>query len=655
MRSDTAHPLSRGTSGAAWQGWILVLLCAAAGAAMCGFVVTSPVPWGVKVAILALGALMVPTAKHLSGRILWASVALFGSSLVVWLLPLRLLGQSQGMFLALVVGLLAGGSMGWAWRRGNVLSVAPEIAWLDVVPLASIAVSIVQLRRMLFVHDIPTALTMVIEHWDNSSHIYITRLLRESGQLQIFNGLSFDGTPWGFANYPSGYHATVASVMDVVTTPSGTDVMGELLGFWHVVALLLIVVAVGCVAAVTATPMARKRPWVGTVAGAWMLVLFFLGPAFFPIADGHQNIPMCFLGVCAVFSAVLAADRVWQPLEVGLAVAGVVAAAGAWAPLGALAGVAAVAVVLPFARDRWVGSRTTVTTCVVMVTTGAIALAAIAKWATSGVGGDVLLTAKGGVKTLDGGFQYFVAGALGLAWLTMIAVAWSERHRPGPRIRLVLAGLAPLGAQAIYLYSGHEQIRAIGELRYYVQKLGVSATIIALLYLVFCALYLAPPRDRVVATVSQRRWIGTLLIAISLFAFGTPIMNPYFPGSLAPGLGAFGPATLASEGELLATMLTASKDVPDDQHLVVLTPRLGPITGARYMVVLESVRGTYTDGSSELNNKSVLSTGSGDMVAVAAALVQANPHVTILTDSDSRPKILALIDPRVAGRVVAYE
>ncbi|MFZ2164506.1 MAG: hypothetical protein WAV45_03500 [Propionibacteriaceae bacterium] len=655
MGSRAARPLLRGERGDTWQAWVVGLLCAGVGAALCALVAVSPMPWWVKVAILALGALMVPTAKHLSGRILLASTTLFGSSLVVWLLPLRLLGLSHGMFLALVVGFLAGGSLGWAWRRGNLAAMAPEVAWLDAVPLASIAASIVQLRRMLFVHDLPTALTMVIEHWDNSSHIYITRLLRETGQLQIFNGLAFDGTPWGFANYPSGYHATVASVMDIVTSPSGTDVLGEVLGFWHVVGLLLIVVAVGCVAAVTATPLARQRPWVGFVAGTWMLVLFLLGPALFPVGDGHQNIPVCFLGMCAVFSAMLGADRVWQPREVGLAVAGVVAAAGAWAPLGALAGVAAVAIALPFARDRWVGSRTTVATCVAMVTTGAVALAAIAKWATSGVSGEVLFTAKGGVKTLDGGLQYFVVGALGLAWLTTIAVAWSERRQSGPRARLVILGLAPLGALAIYLYSGHEQIRAIGELRYYVQKVGVSATIIALLFLVFCALYLAPPRERVLTSVGQRRWIGALLVALSLFAFGTPIMNPYFPDALAPGLGAFSPATLASEGDLLAAMLTASKDVPEDQHLVLLTPKLGPITGARYMVVLEAVRGTYTDGSSQLNNKSVLGTGSGDMIAVAAALVQANPHATILTDSESRGQILALVDASLAGRIVSYE
>ncbi|HBX80476.1 MAG TPA: hypothetical protein DEH05_05020, partial [Propionibacteriaceae bacterium] len=159
----------------------------------------------------------------------------------------------------------------------------------------------------------------------------------------------------------------------------------------------------------------------------------------------------------------------------------------------------------------------------------------------------------------------------------------------------------------------------------------------------------------VLTSVGQRRWIGALLVALSLFAFGTPIMNPYFPDALAPGLGAFSPATLASEGDLLAAMLTASKDVPEDQHLVLLTPKLGPITGARYMVVLEAVRGTYTDGSSQLNNKSVLGTGSGDMIAVAAALVQANPHATILTDSESRGQILALVDASLAGRIVSYE
>jgi hypothetical protein len=632
---------------------LLTLLSGAGGAALCGVVSTSGVPWVAKLLLLTLAALIVPTASNLSGRILVATVTLFGTSLFVWCLPLDPHVLTHGVLLSLLVGALGGGATALAWRRGEIGSLVPKVAWVDALPVASGLLSLVQLRRVFLVSDVSSALRLTLEHWDNSSHLYITGLLRRFGRLQIFDPPSFDGSSWGFANYPSGFQSTIASVMDVMLGSAPSDPGSDLIAFWHADALLLALVSAGCVAAVTATLVARARPLVGMVAGAWAVALFLVGPGFFPLVDGHQNIPVCYLGVAAVFSAVLSADRVWRPREFAVTVGGVITAAGSWAPLGALAAVAALGIALPVSRARWAAPRAQIASCAAIAAIGVGALVAITAWATMGVSGNFLVTALGGVTTLDGGLQLQVAVATCVAWAGAVVLAFRTR-RPA-LVRLAFVGIAAVGALLLYLLLAHQQIQAFGEMRYYAQKLGVSSVSVGLVFLTFGALYLAPASDTMKATPLQRRLVAVALIGSSAVAFGSPYLNPYFNQSAAPGVQAtMAPPTSTAEGPLVA-MLAASRTVSADTQVVALSPKLGPTTSALCTVALASVRGMYTNQASELITKVVMAAQAAEMASVAADLVTTNPRIVVVTDSTTQAEVSALVSADQRTRVLSYD
>lgn len=609
-------------------------------------------PWLLKFALIVLVALTIPTARHLSGRVLVLAAGFLGTSLPLWLIPVGAFGLTHGTLLAGAVGGLAGGFAARSWPGDGVRGLVPELRWIDALPLLAAGATAFYFRRPLLTGDIGNALSMTVVRWDNSSHVYLASLLHDTGRLQPFLGASFDGSGWGFADYPTGYHSAVATLLDLISRPGATR-SSELLSFWHAVALVLIVIVTGCVAAVTATPRARTRPLVALVVGAAVVSTFLFGPGFHAVADGHQNVPIALFGAAAVMSSMLSARTVWQPVHVGVAVAGVVTAIGAWAPIGALAGLGCLALVLPLAKSRWSAPRRAIVACVSLVAAGLVAVGLIYRWATSGVGGNFLVSANGGVSPVDGGLFFAVVVGVALATVAAAITAWIGSPRDAEAMRLAVLGLVPLAAFGAYLVLANQQFKAFGELRYYSIKLGAVACVIGLLYLAFAALYLAPRLDPQRAGRPLVRVLTAALLAVSTVAmYGSVLATPYLSGGQAPGRAA--QDVLASQGErdILTALMTAADKVPADNHAIVMSQAFGPLNCARYTVALLSIKGTYTQTGSDLVNALI---GDADMASAAAKLLAANPHVWVITDAATKSQLGTSLAPDLAGRVVAYD
>ena len=60
------------------------------------------------------------------------------------------------------------------------------------------------------------------------------------------------------------------------------------------------------------------------------------------------------------------------------------------------------------------------------------------------------------------------------------------------------------------------------------------------------------------------------------------------------------------------------------QHVAILDPTLGALNCGRYTVAIEAIRGTYTDGGSDVINRGILDIGpNGDLMQGAVTLLKA--------------------------------
>lgn len=626
---------------------------AVVGASALGLLSASRVgPWPIRVGVVLLVALALPLSRHLSGRLVAVGSIFFGTSLAWWAVPVSVAPLSHGVIQAASVGAVAGVVVTHRLASGRLLDLVPEVKALDVLPVIAAGATALFFRRPLLTQDVGNGLAMLVARWDNSSHAYLAGLMHDHGWLQPFLGASFDGTGWGFAEYPTGYHSAIASLMDLMVAPGSVDRGATLLAFWHAVALVLVMVVAGTVAALTATPIARQRPLAATVTGAALVAVFLFGPGFLPVADGHQNVPIAFFAFAMVCSAMLSAKRVWDPGAASVAVAGVVTAAGSWAPIGGLAALGGLALVFPLRWDRWKARRSDRLLSLVAIMAGVAALLAIFRWATSGVTGSFLVSANGGVSPVPGNLLLTSAVA---AFATLVIGAFVQtiqRPADGLASRIAILGLVPMGAMAFYASLAHQQIAAFGELRYYAVKLGVVACVLACVYVAFATLVLAPALPTTDAKSGLVRTGSAVAVALALqTAFGPGIATPYLSGPLAPGSSAVASLSAQAEREVMMSILAATDTAPASSHVIVLSPKLGALNCARYTVALESMRGTYTLESSDIINRSIL---TGEPATAAFALLRDKPTMWIVTDSSTRDQWRATLVPELSERLLTF-
>jgi hypothetical protein len=371
---------------------------------------------------------------------------------------------------------------------------------------------------------------MLLPGWDNSAHFDMVMMLRRFGVTIDQLGAGPNGEMWAYTRYPQSFHAVAATMMELlgpVRPGSGGSelvLMAQATGW-------LEVLAIGMLAAgVVSLPTLAGRPGISAIVVAVVTGAFVLGPGSTAFPAGFPN----FFFACALASCVplvvMAADRVTTPVM--LALGGLlVGVANSWILLLALALPAAVAILLPWARDRWPTTRLGWTSvAVITLLTAFGGLHALQVITDLDVG---VLTTLGGIPLPNRGTMALTVGAgVGLAVLALAR----RLGRSAATSSAVFVGLA-VGVAVAAL-----QLVKTKALSYYFWKYAIGLELITTVLAVVALSALlgaragdtagaaTPPRSlrkRFLAGTADVVGIGVLCAAaLQLYGFTGPIVGP---------------------------------------------------------------------------------------------------------------------------------
>ncbi len=449
-------------------------------------------------------SLAVPTSRVLSRRILLAGAFFFGLTPILWWarLPLGTVGRS-GFAIALIGGglatwLLAGGT---GSVRERALTLLPRLALVDAIPPMAAAVSAWVAWRWLAVRSDAEALGALLPGWDNSAHFNMANLIGVHGVTVDLLGAAPGGEAWQYDDYPQGYHAVVATVMELFGSRSGEPVAA----FVRAEALVLVLLAGLLAAAVCSLPRLRRRPEYALPLAVLLVAAFVVGPGGTATTAGFPNyVVACGLAACVPL-LVAAMPRVATPWHVAALGALLVGVANSWLILMAAAVPAALPLLLSPGRARWRASRSAwIATNLALVVAMAAAIAPLRLL--TGLDAGTVLTTGGAFAQPD--FGLLILLTLGAAALCLLgggrrgaARAW---HALGP-----LTALLACAALAAW------QLRSAGQLSYYAFKLMRGTELVALATVVLALSWHVRPRPSVTAPSMARRLVAVALATVA--------------------------------------------------------------------------------------------------------------------------------------------
>lgn len=494
---------------------------------------------GAALVVAVLLVLLVPTSRDLCRRILLAGCLLLGWVPLLWWVPLPVGGLGR---VTIGLALLAGGLGAWVgWGERPLRRAArllPRPRAIDLLVPVTIGAGLVELQTWLQVKTARQTLGMLMSGWDNSAHFSMVNMIRRNGVTTDVLAAPPGGGTWQFDSYPQGFHAVVATLIEVMVGPTRGGLGAELLAYSQAVALLVIALTTMLVAGFCALPALRRRPVVAVPVAAFVAAVFYVGPGATSIQGGIGNFTMaCALVVAAALIAVPQA-RVFAPLPLAALGGAVVGIASSWVLLLVLAAPAVLALVVPFGRRRWAASwpRIVLSLVVVLAVLGCL-------WRTvvviSRVQAASPLTLTGGVPPVNLGLA--AAAAIGLAGLClMVRRGAADATRP-IRTRVAALALVPLVAVGVTIGLVLVQIDANGKATYYGLKFMLGAEIVLLVLLAIPVAHLLGRRVAGPRSVlgSIRGFGGSVLVALAATqVFGLTVVDladvglgPEAPGS----------------------------------------------------------------------------------------------------------------------------
>ncbi len=471
-----------------------------------------------------LAALAVPASRELSRRILLLSCFLFGWAPLMWWFPIELPGLPRlGVAVALLLGVLAGLIVG-----GRVLARAlvPRFRVADLTTVGAGALATALAWPLLTIADGEAALRVLRIGWDYAAHFNMAEMIRRAGSLTELAAAGPFGV-WSYSNYPKGFHAGVATVMEVT---AGIELAGpgaELVAFAHATALVGIAAVTMVCAGVASIPYVRRRPLLATVLVVLVIVALTLGPGGGSLL--LYGFPNFLLATCLLASIpliVVTLGRIgwaWPLLALSGALVGI---AHNWALLLILALAAILPGILPLRRRRWPTSAGAWTR--LGLSSAATLVGGVAAWWTLQAGAPTETTLS--QLIIDGGFVggsrieivlppiAAICVCLVVSWTSRRARSDGEAARTAGEVLLPIAGLGLLGFVAVV------QLNANGALGYYFYKLGAGVQL-ASIALVAAGIAVLVRRA---ATVKRRRLLlaGTALVLVGLVATSSGLVNP---------------------------------------------------------------------------------------------------------------------------------
>ncbi|MFT3877507.1 MAG: hypothetical protein QM708_13955 [Propioniciclava sp.] len=464
----------------------------------------------------AVALVLIPSVRHLSGRVFVNGVLLCAIAYLTWMIPLPPIGITRGgLLLSVMAGLVCGAIA--ARRRGLTrVRVLPAVADVDAVMavLATIT-SLASLTYWLRAWTPELAYGLLTGPWDNSSHYSMVMVMHRYQNILFNLGPSADGTPYSFYTYPAGYHAVAASVMDLLAGTPGPHPVAFVMTAAIVLAGGYFIVAAG----IANLPVIRRAGVWGYFAISVGVGVLGFGPGMIAPSDGHYNFSFAIIMVIAASLAAIRMRRLFNPLQASTVLAAALCAGGAWLPMGMLAAGLSLIALVPWQRNRLVGTtaeRAWVGLVALVVLAATVVTIASQYMLGTTVGH--LATAGGGLVAASAVLPPTTAALLGLLSLAIRTPDSRIAQRPSVRraawISLLLMGL-------IVVYSVVEAIIVTyaGQARpsYYPQKALNGITTVAMVIAGVMMAIVASDRVPLPGTrPSSRRAIAALMCTIGI-------------------------------------------------------------------------------------------------------------------------------------------
>lgn len=595
---------------------LVVALTAALGAAAVRLVLP---PMGLTaVALGTVLVLAVPTSRFLSRRILLTGALLFGATPLLWWadLPLGRLGRA-----GLIGSLLVGGLAAWLVSGGRrdvrrrARAMLPTVRPVDAIPLlASLATAWV-VSGWLRVRSGSAALGALLPGWDNSAHLDMVQMLLRNG-VTVDRLAAPAGTVWQFSDYPQGYHAVVATLLQVGGTRATDDPAAVLVAYLHAEAWMLVLLGGLLAAAVCSLPSLRRRPMLALPAATLLVAGFVTGPGGSAFVGGFPNFVYAAALAACVPLLVAGMPRVAMPLQVAALGGLVVGVANAWILLLAVALPAAAVLAVPVTRARWRASRrrwTATGLVLVVVAVGTLGPLHVI----SGLSAGSVLTIRGGIDAPEPGF--IVAVALGAVALCL----WTSASARGRG--LAWHGITPVVGLLAALAVGAWQLHSAGALSYYFYKLllGVGLVSLAVIAVGLSGLSAGaltlPGRG---PERSTRRFVLHVLAGVVAAVAAAQLTGLTIDGHrqfTAP----------AQAPEPMGSILTAAAHPLESSQPTLLLP----VTAASRLNAQQwylAVTGRWTKQANETASRVLLTPGADS--AVVGALLDEAPDAVVLVD-----------------------
>lgn len=612
-------------------------------------------------ALLLLAALLVltPSSSLLSRRVFLNLLIFMGLVPLIWWIPERFIGiDHASIVLAFSTGLLGA----WISARGtagrSVRGLLPRVQGIDLVPLLAGALSAAALWTMLWVSNSADALSLFLTRWDYQSHFNIFEMLREHGALIPVIPRVSPGVGWGFAEYPQGFHALVATLAGLRERGvSSLDL--ELTSFMQMQSVVGILSVTLVLTGLCSIGLIRRRAMVSAPILALTAAVWIYGPGSIPMYEGFANFYLaCGMAVAAAIVLVLFSRR--MP-AVGMAAlsAAMIGVFNNWfvlatlfaVPLAFFAWKNFANIRLADRRRRFTGSLWLLIALVGCLLPLVQAGPVIAQSA-------VVVNAPGGIAQPDMGTAI---ASISLVLFLGICSAGRHAHLLMRRDQL-LCSLSALGVLFPVILSvglAVSQVQQNGEIAYYFYKYLVAVMLFALPAAALAFTSLATSRTEPFWSRQPTR----MRIALGLLAVSaTQVFGFSFAGWKEVGLAPTASPVvqlLQQEKHLEATpaqvtrlLASAKMPQPEDTVYVASSTSVDPILAARWQWAMRAAATQKTtDMSSYLGR---LRKVPSEDAAVILELLQANDGTTVLVDAEVYPEIKNYLEERgLGGRVLA--
>lgn len=614
-----------------------------------------------KVALVmaAIVLTLAPTAASLSRRIFINLVILMGLVPLTWWLPERFIVFDHAtLALATSSGLIAG----WVFARpfiwSRMRSIVPKVEGMDAIPVIGAALSAMSLWTMLRVSKADDALTLFLTRWDYQSHFNIYEMIRTHGAVIPVIPRISSGETWGFAEYPQGFHALVATLSEL-QRPHLTTLDLELVSFLNLQALVAVMTVTMVLAGLCSLSSIRRRATLAAPIIAVTAAVWIYGLGTIPLYEGFSNFYLaCGMAVAAAIVLAMFSPRI---PAVGMATlaAAIVGVFSNWMVLATFFAVPLALFLLHRARNF---RRTSARSWILIGAWSAIAL--VGSLLPVLQAGPVLtktadvVKAVGGILPPDMGLS---VASVALVLLLGLAIAGqsSPSRRFGPvRSTSAAITLGTLLPVAVCVWLGISQIRTNGEVAYYFYK-----------YLVALVLFSWPASVVAVGALMDlhreslgngprlRVKVGLCLLAASatqVFGFSaTSLREVGLPPTATSVVFMEEQKKLieATPGYVVRLLSSAKMAQPVDTVYITASNSIDPVLAARWQW---GMRGAATQKTTDMSSYlDRLHKVPDQDPGIISELLLANPGTTALVDVEIYAGVKAFLDAHgLNGRVI---